>query len=84
MDTIENIVRQNLCTLLQRESSHAASLNLDDDLVYEYGFASIDRIVLMTSICEQAGVALTAFDEDDIGALRTPRAIVQLLSTQTA
>jgi acyl carrier protein len=84
MKSVESIVRENLCKSLKRSPEEAGKLNLDGDLVYDFGLASLDRIVLMTSVCGEAQVSLSEFGEDDIGRLRTPRGIIELLiSKQT-
>lgn len=84
MKSVELIVRENLCKSLKRNPDDAASLNLEGDLVYDFGLGSLDRIVLMTSVCGEANVSLSEFGEDDIGRLRTPRGIIELLvSKQT-
>jgi acyl carrier protein len=82
MSSIESIVRKHLCKSLKRSPEEEAALNLDDDLVYEYGLASLDRIVLMTSVCGEANVSLAEFGEDDIAQLRTPRGIIELLASK--
>jgi acyl carrier protein len=84
MKSVESIVRENLCKSLKRNPAEAAELNLDDNLVYDFGMASLDLIVLMTSVCGEAQVSLSEFGEDDIGRLSTPRGIIELLvSKQT-
>jgi acyl carrier protein len=52
--------------------------------MYGYGLASLDLIMLMTSVCSDAGVPLTRFDEEDIARLRTPSDIVNLLTTKVS
>ncbi len=79
---IETIVRRCLCSALGRPHEQAALLNMDDDLTYGYGLASIDRIILMSAACRHAGVPLTLLDQDDLAGLRTPADIVHLLSVK--
>jgi acyl carrier protein len=82
VSNIETIVRQRLCGTLKRSQDQAASLNLEEDLVYGYGLASLDLIMLMTSVCSDAGVPLTNFDTDDLSRLRRPSDIVALLAAK--
>ena len=82
MIEIETIVRRCLCSALRRPHEQADLLNMDDDLTYGYGLASLDRIVLMSAACLDAGVPLTDLDQDDIAGLRTPADIVHLLSAK--
>lgn len=83
MKNHEAIVRENLGRLLNRSPAEAQSLDLDADLAYEFGLTSLDMILMMTSICESAGIALTEFGEEDLAGLRTPRNVVELLSAKT-
>jgi len=82
MSRIETIVRRCLCLTLKRPVDQVELLNLDEDLMYGFGLTSVDRIMLMTSVCADAGVQLTHFNEDDIGQLRTPSDIVMLLTSK--
>jgi acyl carrier protein len=79
---IETIVRQRLCAVLERPAEQSASLNLEEDLSYGYGLGSLDLIMMMSSVCSDAGVPLTELSEDDIGRLRTPADIVSLLTSK--
>lgn len=83
MKNHEGTVRDNLCRLLNRSPGEAQLLNLDADLVYDFGLTSLDMIMMMTSICESAGIALTEFGEEDLARLRTPRDVIDLLSAKT-
>lgn len=82
MSNIETIVRERLCKVLEKPSEQSASLNLDEDLVYGYGLGSLDLIMMMSSVCSDAGVPLTELSEDDISRLRTPSDIVGLLTSK--
>lgn len=82
MINIEQIVRENLCKSLRLPTEEAAKINLDHDLVFEFGLASLDKIVLMTSVCTEVDVALTEFDEDDLAKLQTPRGIINVLQSK--
>jgi acyl carrier protein len=76
---LETIVKANLEKVLRRNQDTAAELDMEADLAYGYGLTSLDIIMLMSGICQDAGVPLTALAEDDIGALKTPADIVAVL-----
>ena len=80
---LEAIVRSNLAKALKQADNPAFELNMDEDLRYGYGLTSLDMIMLMSSTCSEAGIALTELAEDDIGKMKTPRAIVATLSART-
>ena len=79
MSEVEKIVRDCLCQVLNRPLEQGPELKLDESLTYEFGLGSLDLIMLMSSVCTEAGVPLTELNEDDIGRLRTPSDIVKLL-----
>jgi acyl carrier protein len=79
---IEKIVRQRLSKAVN-DQDEGRSLNLDDELGDGYGLGSLDLIMLMSSVCSDAGVPLTELSEDDIARLRTPSDIVDLLTAKT-
>jgi acyl carrier protein len=78
---IEKIVRQRLSKVLDGRDD-GAGLNLDADLGDGYGLGSLDLIMLMSSVCSEAGVPLTELGEDDIARLRTPMDIIDLLASR--
>lgn len=82
MKEIEKIVRQRLSKALDGQDD-GTGLNLDEDLGDGYGLSSLDLIMLMSSVCSEAGVPLTELGEDDIARLRTPMDIVDLLTSKT-
>lgn len=82
MKEIEKIVRQRLSKALDGQDG-GTGLNLDEDLGDGYGLSSLDLIMLMSSVCSEAGVPLTALGEDDIARLRTPMDIIGLLASKT-
>lgn len=84
MNKVEGIVRRCLCQTLSRPENEADRLDLAQHLKLDYGLASLDLIVLMTSVCTAAEVPLTEFSEDDISTLQTPGDIVALLSGKSA
>lgn len=80
MKHFETLVQDHLTKILNRPASESKALHMDQDLRFSYGLTSLDRIILMTDVCKDAGVALTSIDEDEIAALHTPCDIVNLIS----
>jgi len=81
---IETIVRDRLCQSLSKPAEEAASLDMKAALGDDFGLASLDLIMLMTAVCNEAGVPLTSLGEEDLARLRTPADIVSLLSAKAA
>ncbi|MTJ79631.1 MAG: hypothetical protein F8N37_01220 [Telmatospirillum sp.] len=84
MTDIETIVRDRLCRKLKLAPERATTLDLAEDLAHGFGLSSLDLITLMTSVCADAGVALTDFDVDDLARLKRPADIVALLAARVA
>lgn len=57
---------------------------MDADLVDEYGLTSLNKVLLLTSVCDDAGVALSHFTEQDVASMRTARDIVAALAVHAA
>ena len=83
MSNIEPAVREALSSTLRRPPAEAPTLDLGLNLKFDYGLSSLDLIMMMTAVCGQTGVPLTAFDEDEIAGLETPGDIVRLLKSKT-
>ncbi len=81
-DTIERLVRLAMCGALKRPDDQAPQVDLHQDLKFDYGLASLDLIVLMSTLCQQAEVDMTLLDENDIARLNTPADIVALLGAK--
>jgi acyl carrier protein len=84
MSDIEAMVRQALGETGVHAGQKFRRFVLTDDLRYGYGLTSLDLIMLLSALCEQAGIDLAKLDEDDIGGLHTPADIVNLLSTKVS
>ncbi len=83
MSNIEPAVREALSSTLRRPPADAPALDLALNLKFDYGLSSLDLIMMMSTVCAQTGVPLTAFDEDEIAGLETPGDIVRLLTSKT-
>lgn len=82
MTKLDSIIKSNLAKTLKKKPDAAEQLNMDEDLMYGYGLTSLDMIMLMSSICNDAGISLTELAEDDLGKIRTTRDIEALLATK--
>lgn len=83
MDTAE-LVRKCLCDVLGDEDLAPDNVDLDRKLFDGYGLTSLNMVLLMTSLCEEADIPLTAFTEKDIAGLKTSRDIVDALDRAMA
>jgi acyl carrier protein len=50
------------------------------NLADEYGLTSLNKVLLITSACDEAGIALSHFTEQDLAAMRTTDDIVAALA----
>jgi len=55
-------------------------IGLDGDLVADYGLSSLNRVLLLTSVCAAADVDLGAFTAEQVAALSTPREVADALA----
>jgi hypothetical protein len=73
--TIEPAARDILSRLLPGIAP--TDIDRDRDLTDGYGLTSLNRIVLLTSLCTRTGVPASAFTEADLAAMRTLDAVVR-------
>ena len=83
MDTAE-LVRKCLCDVLGDEDVTPGNVDLDRGLFDGYGLTSLNMVLLMTSLCDEADIPLTAFTDKDIAGLKTPRDIADALDRAAA
>ncbi|MFI0444560.1 acyl carrier protein [Actinomadura sp. 6N118] len=76
---IEQAARRNLAPLLDPQITPDA-LDLDRDLTGDYGLTSLNKVLFLTAVCEDTGVALSRFTERDVARMRTLRDVTALLS----
>lgn len=75
---VEAVARENLAAVLTGVT--AESLELDVALTGSYGLTSLNKILFLTSLCQDAGVDLAHFTEDDLAELHTLRDCVEVVS----
>jgi acyl carrier protein len=75
----EAVARSNLARLLGPGTDPEA-LDLDADLT-DQGLTSMNKVVFLMSVCDEAGISLTEFTEPDLAAMHTLRDVAEALST---
>ncbi len=80
---IEAVLRRNLAPLLDPGVS-PGDLDPDRDLASEYGLTSINKVLFLTSACDDAGVALSSFTEHDVARMRTLRDVTTVFACHNA
>ena len=80
MPTIEIIVQERCRELIGGVHEAEVPLDMHRRLVEEYGFSSLQLITLLTNICEESALPLTALTERDIATIKTPQDIVNVVT----
>lgn len=75
---VESAARENLAAVLHGVT--AESLEPDHSLTGAYGLTSLNKVLFVTSVCQDLGVDLAHFTEDDLGRMNTLRDCVEVLS----
>jgi len=74
---VDAIARANLVKVM---GTGAAPGDIDPDTDMEdYGLTSLEKILFLTATCENAGVDLSVFNEQDVEAMRTLRDVTKAL-----
>ena len=76
---IEAIVRRGLANVLD-SGTDPDDLDPDRDMAGDYGLTSLNKVIFLMSVCEDANVSLSSFTEPDVAAMRTVRDVVAALS----
>jgi hypothetical protein len=76
---IEPIVRRGLANVLD-SGTDPDDLDPDLDMAGYYGLTSLNKVIFLMSVCEDANVSLSSFTEPDVAAMRTVRDVVAALS----
>ncbi|MEU5883474.1 phosphopantetheine-binding protein [Spirillospora sp. NPDC047279] len=77
---VDEAARRNLAPLLDRDIA-PGELDPDRDLADDYGLTSLNKVLFLTSVCEDTGVALSRFTERDVARMRTLRDVTDLLAS---
>lgn len=78
---IEAIIRRNLAQLLGPCVS-PGDLDPDRDLASEYGLTSLNKVLFLTSSCDDVGVSLSSFTEHDVARMRTLRDVTTVFARE--
>ncbi|HET9140282.1 hypothetical protein [Actinophytocola sp.] len=78
-DHIERAARSCLAEALDLGIA-PAELQLDLDMVNEYGLSSLNKVLFMTAVCDATGVPVSCFTEHDLARMRTLGDVVTALS----
>ena len=74
----ETMTRHVLAGLLS-SSRTPEEIDLDADLTRDLGLSSLNKVLLLTALCEDTGVGLSHFTEQDLARMTTPRQILDAL-----
>ncbi|RFS84316.1 acyl carrier protein [Actinomadura spongiicola] len=77
---VEVAARRTLAPLLDLDIA-PDELDPDRDLAADYGLTSLNKVLFLTSVCEDTGVALSRFTERDVARMHTLRDVTELLSS---
>lgn len=77
-DNLERAARDHLTRVLDTELAPDA-IDLDVDLVDGYGLTSLNKVLFLTSLCEDAKIALSHLTEQDVARMRTLRDVTSVL-----
>ena len=75
---IEGAARANLARVL--DDVRPEQIDPDGELVNDYGLTSLNKVLFLTSVCEDTGVELSAFTEHDLARMHTLRDVVEALA----
>lgn len=74
---LEGIVRDRVAQVVDDVTPD--ELDLTADLADEYGLTSLNKVLLLTGVCDDADVSLSHFTEQDLATMRTAGDIVAAL-----
>jgi acyl carrier protein len=77
-NALEQVARDRLAQLV--DDVEPERIDLDTDMVNGYGLTSLNKVLFLTAVCDDAGVGLSHFTEHDLAAMRTLRDVVEALA----
>lgn len=75
---LEGTARDNLAALLDDVPAH--TIDMDRDMADDYGLTSLNKVLFLTAMCNDTGVALSHFTEHDLARMRTLRDVTDALA----
>ena len=82
--SIAEIVKENVCKAARLAPERRGEFDPNRNLFSGYGLTSLDMVLVLTAVCEQSGVPLTAFNDGDLAQLTTAQRIVEALQARHA
>ncbi|PXX69264.1 hypothetical protein DFR70_102953 [Nocardia tenerifensis] len=79
MPEVEKAVHDNFRKVIA-SGSGAEELDADLDMVDDYGLTSLNKVLFLTAVCDETGVSLASFTEEDVAAMRTLRDVTTALA----
>jgi hypothetical protein len=76
---IETVARAGLAGVVEAGVA-PADLDPDLDMADGYGLTSLNKVVFLMSVCDDAKVSLSSFTETDVAAMRTLRDVITALA----
>lgn len=73
------MVVEKCCRDLLGDGRAERTLDMDRPLVEGFGFSSLQLVTLVTTACEESGLALTALTDQDIARIKTPKDMVTVI-----
>jgi acyl carrier protein len=75
---IEGSARVNLVKLV--DDIAPEDIDPDGDMVNDYGLTSLNKVLFLMSLCNETGVELSHFTEQDLARMRTLRDVTEALA----
>ncbi|MFI9400713.1 phosphopantetheine-binding protein [Nocardia sp. NPDC052316] len=79
MPDLEKAVHDNFRKVIASNNA-PDELDPDLDMVDDYGLTSLNKVLFLTAVCDDTGVSLASFTEEDVAAMRTLRDVTAALS----
>jgi hypothetical protein len=79
----ETAARENLAMVLTTGIAPEA-IDLDSDMVASYGLTSLNKVLFLTSLCDETNTDLSRFTEHDLARMTTLRHVVEAVTPTTA
>ncbi|MEU7140572.1 hypothetical protein ABZ942_14065 [Nocardia sp. NPDC046473] len=78
MPDVEKAVHDNFRKVIASNNAQGG-LDPDLDMVEDYGLTSLNKVLFLTAVCDDTGISLANFTEEDVAALHTLRDVTAAL-----
>ncbi|MFI6170350.1 hypothetical protein ACIBCN_26450 [Nocardia sp. NPDC051052] len=79
MPDVEMAVHDNFRKVIASNNAQG-ELDQDLDMVDDYGLTSLNKVLFLTAVCDDTGISLANFTEEDVAVMRTLRDVTAALS----